>query len=83
MGAVWQDRVYATPIVKIPDFSLTIVHLEMLNFVIVLYTWAKYWQHTRVVFYCDNLAVVHMVDTIKTKDTFLALCLQNICLLAA
>ena len=47
MGAVWRDRVYATPIVQIPNFILTIVHLEMLNVVIALRTWAKYWQHTK------------------------------------
>ena len=83
MGAVWRDRVYATPIVQIPNFILTIVHLEMLNIVIVLRTWAKYWQHTRVVLFCDNLAVVHVVETNRTRDNFLALCLRNIWLLAA
>ena len=83
MGAVWRDRAYATPIVQIPNFILTIVHLEMLNVVIALRTWAKYWQHTKVVFFCDNLAVVHVVETNRTRDEFLALCLRNIWLLAA
>ena len=85
MGAVWRDRVYATPIVQIPNFILTIVHLEMLklNVVIALRTWARCWQHTRVVFFCDNLAVVHVVETNRTRDEFLALCLRNIWLLAA
>ena len=83
MGAVWWDRVYATPIVQIPNFILTTVHLEMLNIVIALRTWAKYWQHTRVVLYCDTLAVVHVVETNRTRDNFLALCLRNIWLLAA
>ena len=82
-GAVWRDRAYATPIVQIPNFILTIVHLEMLNVVIALRTWAKYWQHTKVVFFCDNLAVVHVVKTNRTRDEFLALCLRNIWLLAA
>ena len=40
MGVVCRDRVYATPIVQIPNFILTIVHLEMLNVVIALRTWA-------------------------------------------
>ena len=83
MGAVWKDRVYATPVVQILNFILTIVHLEMLNVVITLCTWAKYWQHTNVVFFCDNLAVVHVVETKRTRDEFLALCLHNIWLLAA
>ena len=69
MGAMWRDRVYATAIVQIPNFILTIVHLEMLNIVIALHT----WQHT----------VVHVVETNRTRDNFLALCLRNIWLLAA
>ena len=83
MGAIWRNRVYATPVILIPNFILTIVHLEMLNLVFVLRTWAKLWQHTKVVFHCDNLTVVHVVRTNKTRDEFLALCLQNIWLLAA
>ena len=83
MGAIWRNRVYATPVILIPNFILTIVHLEILNLVFVLRTWAKLWQHTKVVFHCDNLAVVHVVRTNKTRDEFLALCLQNIWLLAA
>ena len=83
MGAVWRDRAYATPIVQIPNFILTIAHFEMLNVVIALRTWAKYWQHTKVVFFCDNLAEVHVVETNRTRDEFLALCLRNIWLLAA
>ena len=83
MGAVWQDRVYATPIVQIPNFILTIVLLEMLDIGIALHTWVRHWQHGRVVLYCDNLTVVHVVETNRTRDTFLALCLHNIWLLAA
>ena len=83
MGAVWRDRVYATPIVQISNFILTMAPLEMLNIVIALRTWAKDWQHARIVLYCDNLAVVHVVETNRTKDTFLALCLRNIWLLPA
>ena len=77
------ERAYATPIVQIPNFILTIIHLEMLNVVIALRTWAKYWQHTKVIFFCDNLAVVHVVKTNRTRGKFLALCLRNIWLLAA
>ena len=49
--------------------------------IIVLRTWVKYWQHTKVVFFCDNLAVVHVVEANRTRDEFLALCLRNIWLL--
>ena len=70
MRAIWRDRVYATPIVQILNFTLTIVHLEMLNVVVALSTWAKYWQHTKVVFFYDNLVVVHVVETNRTRDEF-------------
>ena len=41
MGAVWRDRVYATPLQNCGDLNLKIVHLEMLNIVIALRTWVN------------------------------------------
>ena len=83
MGAVWWDRVYATPIHSCPDLNLTIVHLEMLNIVIALRTWGHLWQHGSISIICDNLGVVQVVQTGKTRDQFLALCVRNIWLLTA
>ena len=48
MGAVWWNRVYATPIFEIPGFELTITHLEMLNFVIAFKVWGRFWQHSAI-----------------------------------
>ena len=47
LGAIWNDRVYSTPILAIPGFHLKIVHLEMLNIVLALRTWGSYWQHKK------------------------------------
>ena len=38
MGAVWRNRVYATPIHNCGDLNLKIIHLEMLNIIIALKT---------------------------------------------
>ena len=65
------------------DTPLKIVHLEMLTLVIALKLWASVWAHSTVKFYCDNLAVVQVVLTGKTRDNMLALCLRNIWLITA
>ena len=83
MGAVWRDRVYATPIHNCGGLDLKIIHLEMLNIVIALRTWGNRWCHSAVDIYCDNLGVVQVVETGKTRDQFLALCVRNIWLLTA
>ena len=36
LGAIWNHRVYSTPIIPIPKFTLSIVNLEMWNIVIAL-----------------------------------------------
>ena len=41
MGAVWRNRVYATPIHNCGDLKLTIVNLEMMNIVVTLRVWRK------------------------------------------
>ena len=61
------------------DFK--IVHLEMLNLVIALRLWAESWSHSAVKFYRDNLTVIQVVQTGKTRDDLLALCLRNIWLI--
>ena len=83
MGAVWRDRVYATHIQNLGGLNLKIVHLEMLNIVIALRTWGKYWCHSTISMYYDNLGVVFFVKTGKTKDPFLALGVRNSWLLIA
>ena len=82
MGAVWRDRVYATPIHNCGDLKLTIVHLEMMNIVVALRVWGKMF-HSSISVKCDNLGVVQVVRTGKTKDSFLASCIRNVWLLAA
>ena len=83
MGAVWRDRVYATPIHNCAVLKLPIVHFEMLNIVIALRTWGHLWQHGSISIRCDNLGVVQVVKTSKTRDPFLALCVRNMWLLTA
>ena len=83
LGGVWNNEVYASPIFNIYGLDLKIVHLEMLNLVIALKLWAREWSHSVVRFFCDNLAVVQVVRTGKTRDNMLSLCLRNIWLITA
>ena len=55
MGAVWRNRVYATPIHNCGDLDLKIVHLEILNIIIALKTWGVKWRHSAIVISCDSL----------------------------
>ena len=50
----------------------------MLNIVIALRMWGSFWCHSNITVYCDNLGVVFVVKTGKTKNAFLALCVRNI-----
>ena len=83
VGGIWNDRVYAAPIPAFVGFNLNITHLEMLNVLIALRVWAPHWAQSMVRFSCDNLAVVQVVTSGKTKDSFLNACLRNIWLVTA
>ena len=83
MGAVWRNRVYTTPIYEIPGFELAITHLEMLNFVVALRIWGPFWKHSTIKIFYDNMSVVQVVGSGRTRDKFLALCIRIIWLLAA
>ena len=83
VGGIWNNRVYAAPIPAFNDFDPGIVHLEMLNILVALRVWAKSWASSMVTFYCDNMAVVQVVESGKTKDSFLSTCMRNIWLTTA
>ena len=83
LGAVWQNRVYATPRYDIVGFDLNTTHLEMLNLVVAIKVWGKFWKNSSVIIYCDNMSVVQVVQTSRTRDPFLALCIRNIWFLRA
>ena len=83
LRAIWNDRVYITPIMQIPGFPLKIVHLEMWNIVIALKMWVHYWAHCKLDIHCDNPAMVQVTNSHKTRDPFLVACDKNIWLLTA
>ena len=83
MGGFWGNKVYSTPIFGIPKHYCKIANLEMLKILIALRVWADQWAHRKVLFRCDNLAVVQVIRTSKTRDEFLACCLRNIWLVVS
>ena len=83
VGGIWNERVYAAPLLTFTDFQPGIVHLEMLNILLALRIWAKFWTSSLVIFYCDNMAVVHVIESGKTRDKFLNACIRNIWLITA
>ena len=83
LGGIWCDRVYATPIIPLIHWDLKIVHLEMLNLLVAVRKWKNCWAHSKVKVHCDNMAVVQVVGSGKTKDPYLAACLRNLWLLTA
>ena len=72
MGGIWSNRVYSCPAMAIPGTKLHINHLEMFNIVLPLRFWGKFWANASVCVRCDNLAVVQVVQNLKTKDNILA-----------
>ena len=81
-GAKFGPIVYALPLGD--QFShLHITQLEMLNIVVALKVWSNLWQNKKIKIKCDNLAVVEVLDSGKTRDQFLALCARNVWLISA
>ena len=85
MGEVWGNKVYTS---SIPDclknsgeFSIT--QYEMLNMLLALRVWGHMWQHKKIMFKIDNLAVVTVCNTGYTRCKHLAAIIRNIWLVTA
>ena len=74
--------VYALPI-PLGFKGYTIVHLEILNIVVAAKIWASHWADKKIQIFCDNMAVVDVLNTGKARDTTLATCARNLWLIAA
>ena len=83
LGAYWDGRAYATPVHSILGFELGIVQLEMFNILLALRCWADSWTHQSILIHCDNKAVVQVIQSGKSRDGFLSICLRNIWLFMA
>ena len=55
----------------------------MLNILVALKVWHSHWQNKNVQIHCDNLAVVTVLQSGKTRDSTLAAISRNIFMLAA
>ena len=56
---------------------------EMFAIVAAAATWGPYWQRKRILFHCDNLAVVQVWQAKKPKDKSLASLCRKLFFLAA
>ena len=82
LGAIFDSECYSLPIPR--GFNnYSIVHLEMLNIVVALKVWANQWANKKVCIKCDNMALVEVLLSGKTKDVMLATCARNIWMLTA
>ena len=77
LGAIWADQVYA---MALPQNWLTknIAYTEMVNILVALKVWHRQWTGTRILIRCDNLAVVSVLTTGKTRDSTMAKYARNI-----
>ena len=82
MGATFANMVYTFPI-PCHYSHLHITQLEMLNVVVALKVWASVWADKIIDIKCNNLAVVEVLTSGKTKETFLATCARNVWLICA
>ena len=75
--AYCMNQVYA---IQIPVYlkNYTIVHLEMLNILVTIRAWKKFFQNKRILIKCDNQAVVSVLTTGRTSDLTLSAIARNI-----
>ena len=81
-GGCWENLIYHVAIEK-HYHNLGITQLEMLNILVALRIFSRYWQGQRIQVKCDNMAVVQVLQTGKARDPFLGACARNIWMEAA
>ena len=61
----------------------TIAHLELLNIVVAVRTWARDWAHQKVGVHCDNMNACLAVRSGKSRDGYMQSCVRELFLLCS
>ena len=80
IGGNWGSKVFAC---KIADLShigdhFTIVHFEMLNILVAMRLWKDSLANKSIILYCDNLAVVNVLQSGRGRDLDLLAMARNV-----
>ena len=67
LGAMCGQEIFAIALPKGYQ-NYNIVHLEMVNILVAVRTWAHQWQGRKVIIHCDNQAVVSVLSSGHTRD---------------
>ena len=68
---------------KILNQGFPIHKLEFLAVLVGARTWGHLFGGQKMVMYCDNMAVVEVINSSKTRDAFMATCLRELWLVVA
>ena len=82
LGGRYNEKVYHLPIARHYK-NLHITQLEMINILVAIRIFGPTWSHKKVLIKCDNLAVVQVLQSGRTRDAFMAACVRNVWLEAA
>ena len=84
LGGVWSNKVYQclVPIID-PSYNISIVHYEMINILLAIRLWASQFYGKCLHVYCDNSAVVSILNTGRGQDPLLLAMARNIWLIAS
>ena len=55
----------------------------MINLLLALHLWGTQWQHKRILLKCDNMAVVDVLNTGRSRDSHLCAIARNILITCA
>ena len=83
-GAVAGDQFYAARFPEsVTGAGHTIAHLELLNVVVALKMWSDRWAGWTVQIYCDNLNSVYVLQSGRSRDSFMQACAREVFLVTA
>ena len=83
VGAIWNKEVYSCSIPSRLKNLVSIVQLEAANLTMACKLWGSKWKNTRVIVWCDNLAVVQACQSHRIRDNWLMACCRTLWFTAA
>ena len=75
MGEQYYSEQFPAPVL---GANHPIAHLELLNIVVAVSTWASIWAHQRVKIHCDNMNACLAVRSGRSRDPYMQACVREL-----
>ena len=79
----WFAELWPNDLPKLGDDNMSIAFMELVPIVTCVVLWGSFWSQKRILFHCDNMATVAIINKGRSKSPFIMKLMRRLTLCSA